>query len=135
MTHEGLGKMRTDMANRLGADVRAGAQAVDNILLHIYDAKRGEVQSLAMDRGPYKGEFDLGTPRGRAGLTEEWVAELAAKGGLENPSNARWYDRYVAAMTRLVRFVAGELGIDMKWTDVEMRNFLRQTFDYLKGSK
>ena len=117
--HEGIGVLRANAARSMGGDVRQGAHAVNNILDAIYAANARKIQKeIAL--GDYK-ELDMRDAKDRRRATEEWLMA-------NEPTQTRWYDKYVAAMTRFMRAVAKHLDIQIAWTDTETRDFLAKAY-------
>ena len=118
--HEGIGVLRANAARDMGGDVRQGAHAVNNILDAIYAANARKIQKeIAL--GEYK-ELDMRDAKDRRRATEEWLMANA-------PTQTRWYDKYVAAMTRFMRAMAKHLGVQIAWTDTETRDFLAKAYE------
>lgn len=118
--HEGIGVLRANAARSMGGDVRQGAHAVDNILDAIYAANARKIQKeIAL--GEYK-ELDMRDAKDRRRATEEWLMA-------NEPTQTRWYDKYVAAMTRFMRAMAKHLGVQIAWTNTETRDFLAKAYE------
>jgi len=127
--HDGLEALR-QRTRSMGDEVRGGAQHVGNTLDAIYAANnRGIREWLSNDKeGQGYKDIDLRSAQGRRDVTEEWLMHTSL-GDLASPSQARWYDKYVAAMARWLRAVSDKIGVKIGWTDAETRDFLRQAFE------
>ncbi len=124
--HDGMRRMRERYAKKYGRDE---AFKKMNLFLDLaFAANKKEILKLA---DAYRHDFpDLSEAKNRRGLTEEWLGNMAH-------SNApKWYDRYVAAVRQFLRAVADRLGIKLRFSDSELRDFIRrvqsETGDYGK---
>jgi len=124
--HDGMRRMRERYAKKYGRDE---AFKKMNLFLDLaFAANKKEILKLA---DAYRHDFpDLSEAKNRRGLTEEWLGNMA------HANAPKWFDRYVAAVRQFLRAVADRLGIKLRFSDSELRDFIRrvqsETGDYGK---
>jgi N12 class adenine-specific DNA methylase len=124
MTHAGLWVLR-ERARALGGSARTTADNVNRMLDRLFREREAEITAM-VTKGRWEGLFDTSTRKGRIQAAEEWLAEHDKGAG-------KWYDRYVAALSRMLRAVARALKLNPKpYTEAEVRVLLRDVFDAVK---
>jgi len=119
MEHKGWDNVRQGLTRRTGRVDQARKQ-VDNALDKIYGQHKAEVDALG--EGRYADAYGQLSPEQRQRrMTEEYIALNQDKF-----QDSKWYDRYVAAVTRLVRAVADALGYKINISNAEVRDVMRQ---------
>jgi|GEM_PF-3263742 len=133
LTHAGLAKLRARV-KAMGGKARKSAMDVDRVLRQVWMANQHTIAAMARNGGQYEGLFDIHTDEGRLGITEEWLAN--------HGKETRFYDKWVAAIRRFLRAVGEHLGVEMEFSEAEVRDLLGQVgkavtrkgeIEYLEG--
>ncbi|TVM30255.1 PLxRFG domain-containing protein [Oceanidesulfovibrio marinus] len=132
LTHAGLDRARIENAARKARGekaqrIREALADVDATLDDIYRSHKADIDRLVAAGAPYEGDFDMRTLKGRRGVTEEWLAAHPLRG------EHAWYDRYVAALRRLLRALGEAMGMDLNYSDIEIRNLLWQSGEQMRA--